>query len=94
MNGNICVPVDQNLYKIVEPALIIGDLSNAISNIQKSVPLIASAAGITLLLAMIFTLFLALLTTCITWIFLIVYIIFTSLLGTVCFYYFINEPLP
>jgi hypothetical protein len=65
---------------------VIGDFEQAISNIRQGFPIIAAAAGITFILALVFTCLLTFFTTCITWIFLIIYIIFTGLLGTAFFY--------
>ena len=94
VGNSICKPVDASTLSIVAPAIEIGFSYSAINNIQLALPIIAASAGVTFLLALVFTCLLTFLTTCMTWIFLIVYIVFTGLLGTICFYSATDMPIP
>lgn len=71
-----------------------GDIETAVSNIQFALPLIAAAGGITFFMALVFTCLLTYITTCITWIFLIVYIVFTGLLASFFLLAFLDQPIP
>ena len=82
---HICKPTDERLYGTIKPAVLVGEAESAISNIQLGFPIILAAAGITFLLAIAFTGLLEFLTSCVTWVFLVVYIAFTSFLGLVFF---------
>lgn len=81
----VCKPTNKALLKQVEPAIYVGYAYSAVHNIQLAGPIILASAGITFTLALIFTCLLTYLTTCVTWIFLVVYLLLTAVSGTICF---------
>jgi hypothetical protein len=80
----VCKPTNNALLKEVQPAIVVGYAYSAVHNTQLAGPIILAAAGITFVLALVFTCLLTYLTTCVTWIFLIVYLLLTAVCGSFC----------
>ena len=70
------------------------DIEIAITSIYYALPLIGSAAGITFLMALIFTGLLTLMTTIVTWLFLIIYTLFTLIAGGISFFIYLDKTIP
>lgn len=90
----VCKPTNKELLKQVEPAIVVGYAYSAMHNIQLAGPIILASAGITFTLALVFTCLLTYLTTCVTWIFLVVYLLLTAVSGALCFMKAVHMLIP
>ncbi|CAD8088091.1 unnamed protein product [Paramecium primaurelia] len=92
-SGNICLPMDDNLKNAVQPAILVGEIQQALVNTKANLPIIAMSGGAAFLLAFFFTIMIGLCTTFIVYVFILVYISLTGFLSAYFLLYFIKLPL-
>jgi hypothetical protein len=73
------------MLKSIQPAIVMGEVETAVESTYLAFPLVAAAAGITFAMALVFTCLLTLMTTFITWLFLVIYTLFTFIAGFISF---------